>query len=160
MPSKKKIPGSQKSIKQQLLSHCMAYVETHIEIIRSAIAEAQSAVTGETKNTAGDRYETERAMKQRETELFGKRLAESSKLQEQLQHIDISRTYDTVQPGALVTTSIGTFFIAISADELVIDNIEYDLISSESPICQAMLSKKAGEAFSFREKTVTISAVC
>lgn len=134
----------------------MDYVAEHIAINRNAVLEAQSAVMGETKNTAGDRYETERAMKQRETELFGKRLDESLKMEQQLLAIDGSKRYASAVTGALVSTSIGNFIIAISADEVVIDEIEYDIISHESPICLAMAGKTVGESFMFRDKTVRI----
>jgi hypothetical protein len=99
-------------------------------------------------------------MKQRETELFGTRLEESMKQELLLQSIDISIHYDTVQSGSLVFTSIGSFFIAISADEVVIDEEEYNVISSEAPIALAMTNKKAGESFSFRGKMIKIKNVC
>jgi hypothetical protein len=151
---------SKKDIKKQLFNHCINYVAHHIEINRNAVTEAQSAVTGETKNTAGDRYETERAMKQRETELFGKRLDDSLKMDLLLQGIDIAKKYRSVVPGALVSTSIGEFFIAISADEVVVDGKEYDIISPESPICRAMATMTVGESFVFRDKTVRVLAIC
>lgn len=149
-----------KDIKLQLFKHCTDYIEKHIEIIRHAVSEAQQAVNGESKNTAGDRYETERAMKQRETELFGKRIDEAMKQHQILQIINASKQYSSVQPGALVSTSIGSFFIAISTDEVVIDDIEYCIISIDSPICQAMINKNIGEAFLFRGKNITINEIC
>lgn len=99
-------------------------------------------------------------MKQRETELFGKRLDESLKMDQLLQEIDVSKQYRSVVPGALVSTSIGEFFIAISADEVVIDGKEYDIVSPESPICQAMANMNVGESFVFRDKTVRVIAIC
>jgi len=115
---------------------------------------------GESKNTAGDRYETERAMKQRETELFGKRAEEAMKQYQMLQMIDVSKQYDSVQPGALVSTSAGYFFIAVSTDEIVIDDIEYCIISIDSPIGQAMTKKRAAETFEFRGKNIRIIDIC
>lgn len=148
------------SIKQQLYSHCLSYVNHHIDINSQAVAEAQEAVMEETKNTAGDRYETERAMKQRQTELFGKRIDEAIKQREILEMINPLKTHDTAETGALVTTSSGLFFIAISTDEVTIDEEEYCIISAESPIGMAMAGKKKGDTFFFREKRIQISDVC
>lgn len=145
-----------KEIKLQLFNHCTEYIEKHIEIINHAVSEAQQAVKGESKNTAGDRYETERAMKQRETELFGKRIDEAMKQYQMLQMIDPSKVYTSVQPGSLVSTSTGVFFIAISTDEVVIDDVEYCIISIDSPIGQAMVNRNIGETFLFRGKSITI----
>jgi transcription elongation GreA/GreB family factor len=132
----------------------------HIEINILAVSEAQEAVAGETKNTAGDRYETERAMKQRETELFGKRIDEAMKQHELLEKIDATTQSAAVVPGALVSTSAGSFFIAISTDEVIIDGKEYCIISMESPIGQAMANKRKGDTFFFRGKPITITGIC
>jgi transcription elongation GreA/GreB family factor len=134
----------------------MEYVKHHIEINSQAVAEAQEAVQGETKNTAGDRYETERAMKQRETELFGKRIDEAMKQHALLMSIDASKPCDTVMPGALAATSVGLFFIAISTDEITIDGEEYCIISMESPMGQAMAHLKKGAKFAFRGKPMRL----
>ncbi|HMA64750.1 MAG TPA: hypothetical protein VKO63_06125 [Chitinispirillaceae bacterium] len=146
-------------LKLQLYKHCLDYVNHQIEIIKTALDDAQSAANDETRNSAGDKYETGRAMKQLESESLVKRLNAAHALQKTLHQIDISKNCDSVKPGALVTTSIGIFFIAISADEVVIDNEEYCLISQESPIGEAMLNCKAGASFKFRDKTIKIIAV-
>jgi transcription elongation GreA/GreB family factor len=144
----------------QLFKHCTEYIEKHIEIISHAVSEAQEAVNSESKNTAGDRYETERAMKQRETELFGKRIDEVMEQHQLLQLIDVSKQYDIVQPGSLVSTTDGLFFIAVSTDEIIIDDVEYCVISIDSPIGQAMANKNIGETFIFRGKSIKINDIC
>ncbi|NLD92898.1 MAG: GreA/GreB family elongation factor [Fibrobacter sp.] len=146
-------------LKLQLYKHCLSYVNHQIDIINRALDDAQSAANDETKSSAGDKYETGRAMKQRESELLVTRLNDAHTLQKTLHQIDISKKCDSVKSGALVTTSMGIFFIAISADEVVIDNEEYCLISKESPIGAAMLNSKTGESFKFRDSVVTIIAV-
>lgn len=146
-------------LKLRLYKHCLDYVNHQIDIINRALDDAQSAANDETKNSAGDKYETGRAMKQRESEVLVKRLNDYHALQKTLHFIDISKKCDHVRSGALVTTSIGVFFIAISADEVVIDNEEYCLISQESPIGAAMLNCKAGGSFQFRGKAVKILSV-
>lgn len=152
--------GETKTIKHQLFKHCADYIARTIDINSQAVTAAQSAAAGEEKNTAGDKYETERAMKQRETEMFAQRLAESQKQRELLRAIDISKKYDSVQPGALVSTSIGIFFIAVSVDEISIDGEVYDIISPQAPLAVAMADRKKGAAFPFRNKTVTILDIC
>lgn len=149
-----------KSVKQRLFKHCADYIARNIDINTHAVDVAQSAVIGEDKNIGGDQYETERAMKQRETEMFGQRLIEAEKQRELLRNIDISKKYDSVQPGALVFTSIGSFFIAISVDEVTIDGEEYDIISPQSPLVVAMAGRKAGDSFLFRSKNVAIKEIC
>jgi transcription elongation GreA/GreB family factor len=149
-----------RNLKQQLFKHCADYISRNIDINSQAVDAAQSAVVGEDKNTAGDRYETERAMKQRETEMFGQRLIEAEKQRDLLKKIDITKKYNSVQPGALVSTSIGFFFIAISVDEITIDGEVYDIISPQSPLAVAMSGRVTGDSFMFRNKNVKIQDVC
>lgn len=146
----------EKELKQKLYKHCLDYVKNHIEIISSAVSNAQDAANEEDKNSAGDKYETSRALKQRETETFGLRLKDALAQEQLLKSIDISKEYTLVKPGALVYTSIGIFFIAISADEVTIDDEEYCIISPESPIGQVMANRTAGSQVFFREKQIRI----
>jgi transcription elongation GreA/GreB family factor len=145
-----------KEIKLKLYKQCLDYVKNHIEINIEAVSQAQEAVNSEDKNSAGDKYETGRAMMQRETESFSRRLNEAMLQHQLLQSIDLSGEYKVVKPGALVYTTIGIFFIAISVDEIQIDDEEYCIVSAESPISQAMANCSAGSSFSFRGKSVKI----
>ncbi len=146
-------------LKLRLYKHCLDHVNHQIDIINRALDDAQCAANDETKNSAGDKYETGRAMKQRESELLVRRLNDAHALQKTLHQIDISKKCERVKPGALVTTSMGIFFIAISADEVVVDNEEYCLVSQESPIGAAMLNSRPGASFKFRDSVVKITAV-
>jgi hypothetical protein len=51
-------------------------------------------------------------------------LAEARKLQAELLRIDPARPCDSVHPGALVQTSMGRFFISISAGQLPVEGAD------------------------------------
>ncbi len=146
-------------IKEKLYRHCQDYINQSITTAEQAITAAEEAMESETKSTSGDKHETGRAMKQLEVEAFGHRLDEALVQKDQLALVDISRPYEKVETGALVYTSFGNFFIAVSADEIMIDNEEYCIISPDSPIAQAMMNLAAGASFSFRNRGVRISNV-
>ncbi len=148
-----------KEIKIELYDYCLRYIENLIALNKNALCGAQSAANDETKSTAGDKHDTARAMKQLETEAFGKRLNETMVQYKRLQLIDATREYNRVQPGALTLTSLGNFFVSTSADEMIINGTEYCMISTESPIYQTMQGCTAGSTFSFREKMVTVYEV-
>ena len=149
-----------KELKLQLYKHCLDYVKNHIEINGRAVSSAQEAVDDETESSGSDKSDTSRAMKELETETFGRRLEEVLAQHQLLQKIEISKDYDVVMSGSLVYTSIGNFFIAISADEVIIDGEEYCVVSPESPIGQAMANRTSGSSVSFRGKTVKILDIC
>ena len=150
---------SQPTIKEMLFNHCIEYVNMHIETNQKAIEQAQDAASSETRTIASEEPETGKERMQREVETFGRRLEEVLEEREVLQSIPYNQTLSCVEPGALVETSVGTFFISMSADEVEIDGIEYCPISMVSPIGQAIQGKKAGDVASFRGKTITIENV-
>jgi transcription elongation GreA/GreB family factor len=148
--------NDKQQLKKVLFNHCQEYVSKQIAIINNALQKAQEASHEETKNSAGDKYETGLAMAQREEEFLGSRLTEALELQQTLLSIDPKAVHLCVEPGALVETSLGMFYIAIAADELTVENEEYCPISIVSPIGQALHHLSAGSSGSFRGKDVKI----
>lgn len=143
-------------IKAQLFNHCLHDIDTRIKTIENAINDAQEAASSETKSVASEEPETGKERMQREVETFGRRLEESIAQQVLLRNIDYKKTHTYVEPGSLVETSMGIFFIAMSADEIEIDGECYCPISLNSPIGQAIKEKQAGEKVSFRGKVLEI----
>lgn len=147
-------------LKEKLYHHCLAYVNSHIETNSTAFEYTQDAARTETKTVASEEPETGKERMQREMETIGRRLDEALKQRKLLQSIDYKKTYATVEPGAYVDTSVGAFFISLSADEIEIDGEEYCPISLASPIGQVLEGKKAGDSTSFRGRAITVKEVC
>lgn len=146
-------------IKQQLYERCQSYLAQRIATAQEAIQAAQASANEETKSSAGDKYETGRAMMQLEMEKNGAQLAEALKLKRMLDQIRIDQQPLTVQPGSLVLTDQGNFFIAISVGQLVVEARTYIALSAESPLGSRLKGLKAGESFHFSNKTYKIGQV-
>lgn len=147
------------SLKDNLQAACQAYVQQRIDAAQQAMQAAQESANNETKSSAGDKYETGRAMAQEERNRNAVQLQEALKLQAELARIDPEKPCDTVRPGALVHTSLGQFYLSISAGKLVVDGREYFAISSAAPIAAALNGKQAGEAAVFNGKKIQITEV-
>lgn len=145
--------------KKILLQACIDAVEEQIAHEKQAIERAKEAAASETKSSAGDKYETGRAMMQMEQEKYTLKLAESLKLRDQVGRIDIKSAHNEVQSGAIVETSLDTFFIAINIDEIEIEDNEYVPISISSPLGRALQGAKSGESRDFRGKEIKIYKV-
>ena len=126
---------------------------------QEAISMAQSSANEETKSSAGDKYETGRAMMQLEIEQNSAQLAETLKLKEVLAKVYIDKPTQKVDDGSLVITNQGNFFMAISVGQVVIDDKTFLVIASESPIGAKLKGLKAGESLSFNNKTYKIEQV-
>jgi transcription elongation GreA/GreB family factor len=131
--------------KDALYAHCMTYVKERITRIREEIERAQSSANEETKSSAGDKYETSRAMAQLDVERNMVQLRESEKLQAVLQSLPAYRVSDVVIPGSLVTTSKGIFYIAISLGMIKQGQNQFFIISADSPIGKLLMGKKVGD---------------
>ncbi len=147
------------SLKHQLHSHCLAYIHERITAAQAAIQTAQLSANEETKSSAGDKYETGRAMAQLEIEKNIVQLAEAMKLKQALEQISPDQKTTSVQIGSLVITNQGNFYIAISAGQFVIDDKTYFAISAASPIGQKLKGLGVGTSFNFNKKEYWITQV-
>lgn len=138
---------------------CQAYIQKRIDTARQAMEAAQEAANSESKSSAGDKYETGRAMAQLERDRHAQLLAEAQKVERELTQINIDKTYETVQPGSLVITNRGLFFISIGAGKLTVDGVDYFAVSAASPIASALVGRKANETITFNKMVYQVMEV-
>jgi transcription elongation GreA/GreB family factor len=153
------MPNITPKLKNELYQHCWQYIETRINTIQQAISEAQTAANEETKSSAGDKYETGRAMAQIDKDLNTKQLAEAQKIKNDLLKVDISSQTNFVHLGNVVKTNQGNYFIAISAGKIVIDNTTYFAVSPVSPIGSQLLKLKVNDKIIFNNKPLIINEI-
>jgi transcription elongation GreA/GreB family factor len=146
-------------LKQQLYQQCLDYVQQRMEAAEQGIKEAQQASKEDTKSSAGDKYETGRAMMQQETDRNMAQLNEANKLKVTLNQISATATSTSADNGSVVITNNGNFYIAISAGSLQVDKETYFAISLASPIGLKMKGLKAGDSFELNGKSYLISGI-
>jgi transcription elongation GreA/GreB family factor len=147
-------------IKLKLYELCRQFIHKRLDAIQQAITDAQSASNEETKSSAGDKYETGRAMMHLEIEKNTAQLAEARAEKRILDQIDPRKQPVKAGSGSLVITDHGNFFLAISVGRLVVEDKPYFAISVKSPIGIKLLGLKADESFSFNNKTYMVKQVC
>ncbi|MCO4854676.1 MAG: GreA/GreB family elongation factor, partial [Flavobacteriaceae bacterium] len=64
-----------------------------------------------------------------------------------------------IAPGALVNTSLASYFLAVPADAFSHHQKNIYCISPQSPIGQLLLGKKTGESFTFRGNSIKVLEV-
>ncbi|WP_019947720.1 hypothetical protein [Hymenobacter aerophilus] len=151
--------SSNQLIKPRLHALCLAYVHERLAAIQAAINAAQESANSETKSSAGDKYETGRAMAQNERDRNLVQLQQARQLLAEIQRINPELPCDAVRPGALVHTSMGWFYLGISAGKLPLDGTDYFAVSAAAPVAAALGGKRAGESVSFNGKSVQVLAV-
>lgn len=146
-------------IKQQLHRLCLDHIDARITHIESAMELANSSIGEETKSSAGDKYETAREMMTQEIEKNRFQLAEAIMQKQLLMQIKPDRGTSKIQPGSLVVTDQGNFYIAISAGHIEWEGKKYMAISPISPIGAAFLDKEKGSAITSNGRTYRIQEV-
>jgi transcription elongation GreA/GreB family factor len=146
-------------IKKALYHACTDYIDQRIDSIQQSILSAREAANDETKSSAGDKYETGRAMMQIEIDNQNGQLAEAQRLFAQLKDINPEKIHDIIQKGSVVTTNLGNYFIAIGAGKIEVEGNDYFAVGISSPIGQQLLGRKPGDSFEFNGKRFTIDEV-
>ena len=149
----------QLKIKEALFSQCESFVNKRLQTVEAVLSSNQKALQSETKSSAGDKHETGRAMLQLEMEKAGQQLAGITQMQVVLSKIDISKTSKNACLGSVIITAKVSYFLSISAGQLVVADKSYFAISVSSPIGKLLLGKQEKEVISFNGKTIEIIGI-
>ena len=145
--------------KTALHARCLALVQQKLDEAEAALRQAQAAANEETKSSAGDKYETGRAMMHLEKEKIASQRAEILKLKKVLDQINPSRHTERVRLGSVVETTMGWFYVAVGLGEVTVEKQAYFIISPAAPLGRLLWEKSADEQFTFNGKVVKIKQV-
>lgn len=146
-------------IKKKVYEACQQFINERKENAQRTIDNAQEAANEESKNSAGDKYETGRSMFQMEREKGEVQLFQAMKLQEALHQLDPEKSPAKVEKGALVETEQGLFYLAVGAGKLEINGKTVVAMDPGAPLGKAMNGKTVGDDFTFRDRKQKIKAI-
>lgn len=146
-------------VRQKVIESCLQRVDNRTRQITDELKLVQASANQETKSSAGDKYETGRAMAQLEIERLTSQLAEAEVLRSKLVGLKDVGSTDKVVPGVLITTTQGKYFISVSLGLIEVENEKYFCLSADAPIAKALMGKGAGEEVSFQGKTFSILSI-
>ena len=144
------------SLKIELHQMCLQQVEQRIARAKEAMDAAQAAANNEGKSSAGDKYETGRAMMQLERDQHARLLTEALKLKQALDNIDPSRQHERAQTGSLLITDQGRYYLSISLGKLELNGQEWIALSPVTPLGSSLLGLRAGESLVFNKRNYTV----
>ncbi len=138
---------------------CVEYVTQRIETAQQALCYAQESANAEEKSSAGDKYETGRAMAHLEREKALEQLNESMKLKLALEKVSQTSVADRVTLGSIVFTNANNFYLAISAGKLICEGVEFIALGPTSPLGVLLLGRQKGDQFFFNKQTLVITSI-
>ncbi len=138
------------NFKSDLYKACQDALRLRIETAKHAMSEAQNAANGEEKSSAGDKYETGRAMGHRDRDMYARQLAEAYAEWQKLEALNLEAS-EFIKSGSLVEVNGMNYFIAVAIGKIELKDEVVMVISRESPIAKLMLGKSLEDEFWFRD---------
>ena len=140
-------------VKKALYDHCCLLLTERIAESQASMNDAQKDSNSETKSSAGDKYETGRAMAQLEKERHARRKASLEDMLNHLKRIGCVKAKESIDEGALVTTNLGMYFVSVGLGVVTFEDAQYSCLSVESPFGQELMELEELDCFDFRGVT-------
>lgn len=144
------------SFKIALHQACLNRIDQRILLAQKAMDDIQESANQETKSSAGDKYETSRAMMQQEKDKHADQLDQAQELRRQLELLAPAITQAQIQTGSLVQTNEGQYYLSVSLGKMVMDNQTVFVLSAAAPLGQALLHKRIGDKIVFQNRSIKI----
>jgi hypothetical protein len=147
------------AFKNRLKQIGQAIIEQRINAARIAIDNAQQSANNEEKSSAGDKYETSRAMNHLEKDMHARQLAENLKELSVLHAVDTGHIHNEVSNGSFIVCRGVSFFIAAGLGKQLVDDQIVLFLSPHAPVAKLVLHKKTGDSFVFNGQYTAIEDV-
>ena len=144
------------AFKNKLKKWGLDLIGERIATAKEAMNQAQEAANSEEKSSAGDKYETGRAMGHLQKDMHARQLAESAKELATLHAIPIEPLSTQGRPGAFLQAKDLAFFISAGLGKQVIDGHTVLFLSPQAPLATQLDGKKTGDSIQFNKGWVNI----
>ena len=111
------------------------------------------------KSSAGDKFETSRALMQTEYDKIHNQLLILKNQLRAIKSISLSDNKKKVGVGSFIKTNKSFYFISIGLGKQIIDNNDIYVISLSSPIGKLLNNKKKGDKILFNNKVELIENI-
>ena len=130
-------------------------LEQKIKTVQQSVSSIQEARNNETKSSAGDKYETGRAMMQAELNKQDLLLQQLRQQQADILKIKKTKSSEKIAFGSWVETNQGNFLIAVGIGKVE----ETFIISLASPLGKTLKGLKKGEKTIFQNNEYQVKNV-
>ncbi|HVU58529.1 MAG TPA: hypothetical protein VHD83_25885 [Puia sp.] len=142
--------------KTALKQFALDLISTRIRAAGQQADQAQEAANQEEKSSAGDKYETGRAMSQNQRDLYSRQQAENARELAALHQIKVDTLYSTAVTGAFIQCDGIGFFIAAGLGKQQLHDQTIFFLSPAAPLAKTLYQKRTGDSFVFNGRTFHI----
>lgn len=142
--------------KAEIIKYLSNLLDSRISEINAAIILLKESRDNESKSSAGDKYETARAMAQIELDKLQQQLQNQNTLKTELLKIQPKAITEKTGFGSLVNTSTGNYFISVGLGKMELHQEIIYAVSLASPIGQALKDTQRGDTINFNGSSIHI----
>lgn len=113
----------------------------------------------DTKSSAGDKYETSRAMSQQEIDKINTQLQETNRQLAMIPQLEELAVSETATNGSLITTDNGLFFIGLPVGPISVYGKTVFCLGPVAPIAQKLMGLSNGDTCELNGRKYTIRAI-
>ncbi len=147
------------AFKQRLKRWALDLIGQRIATSKEAIDEAQEAANNEGKSSAGDKYETGRAMGHLQQEMHARQPTEYVKELAILHSVNTDTICPEGRSGAFLQGEKTSFFIAAGLGKQVVEGQTIFFLSPQAPLAKILQNKKPGDSLIFNNINTVIQIV-
>ena len=125
----------------------------------SAMQDSQESANNQEKSSAGDKYETSRAMGQIDRDMYAYQLLETEKDMNIITNLEIDKINQVIKPGSVFEINSQLIFVAIGLGTILVNNISVLVISYKSPLYEQLKFKTVGDLVFFKNENHQIETI-
>ncbi len=139
--------------------YCLQLVRERIEGLELQLADLTESAANETKSTAGDKYETARAMLHIEQDQVRRQMRENRSILATLEAIDPLRSNQRIGPGSLACLNGDWYYFGASLGRQDIGGMQIIAVSMLAPLSGKLKGLGIGETASVNGRSYQVEAL-
>ncbi len=138
--------------KELVHDYCLDVLAERISLLEGQLADLGESVANETKSTAGDKYETARAMLHIEQDQVRRQLQGLKAQQAVLRSVGAAQAPGTAALGSLVNLDGSWYYLSVALGRLQVPGGQVIAVSLQSPLGMKLRGTKAGAVIEQNDK--------
>jgi phenylalanyl-tRNA synthetase alpha subunit len=147
------------AFKQKVYHSFHQSITGKVAVLNRAMNDLNESSKNETKSSAGDKYETTRAMLQLEKDKVVAQLKEAQQQKALLEQIGFTLPSNKIEKGSLVKTNKGYLFMSLAMGKMVVDGNTVISLSAQSPLGAKLMGLASGISLTFNGVDYSIETI-
>jgi len=148
------------AFKEDVFKQLRAQLILQIEALDQEVKSIKEARNSDTKSSAGDKFETGRAMMQMEMDKYESGLIKTQRFLLDLEQMETASVQQKIGSGALIFTNFETYLLGIPFGKITVNQKDVYVLSTLSPLGMALIGKQEGDVIELNGRKIEVMKVC